>query len=249
MLAALSADAASEGAAPADVAEALVSAGLAEWDIRDGHRQLSITSAGRARLRREAGSSGVAGEVLHDRGFRAQHLEIEPDLALAGSGAPVLRNAAENPLAWLRGRKSPSGTALIDDASYMAGERLRADLTRAAMLPRVTADWSGASGTGGARGPAEATDAMLAARQRVTKALDAVGSDLAGLLLDVCGFLKGMEQVEKERGWPARSAKVVLGLALARLADHYGYAREVRGPDRSRGVRSWLPHENRPRMP
>ncbi|MEJ1937740.1 DUF6456 domain-containing protein, partial [Nostoc sp. NIES-2111] len=201
-----------------------------------------------ARLRREAASSGRAGEALRDHVFRAQHLDLEPDDSPAGGGATLLRNAAESPLAWLRGRKGPTGAALIDEACFAAGERLRADLTRAAMLPRVTSDWSGIGASGGARSPAEATDAMLAARQRVTKALDAVGSDFAGLLVDVCGFLKGMEQVEKERGWPARSAKVVLGLALGRLAEHYGYAREARGPARSRGVRAWLPPENKPRV-
>jgi hypothetical protein len=54
----------------------------------------------------------------------------------------------------------------------------------------------------------------IGARQRVRAALDAVGPEFAGLMVDVCCFLKWLEQVESERSWPPRSAKVVLQLGL-----------------------------------
>jgi hypothetical protein len=83
------------------------------------------------------------------------------------------------------------------------------------------------------------TETVVAARQRVRHALAAVGPEFAGLLLDVCCFLKGLEVAERERAWPARSAKVVLQLALGRLARHYGYGARTSGPATS-SVRTWL---------
>jgi hypothetical protein len=160
-------------------------------------------------------------------------LEVSPD------GRARTRNTAESPLAWLARRAGRGAPALIGPHHLEAGERLRRDLEQARMLPRVTTDWSSPSSGGGAGGgPAAALDMALAARQRAEAALAAVGGAQAGLLLDVCGFLKGLETVEAERGWPRRSGKVALTLALERLARHYGLGSEARGPARTT-TRHW----------
>ena len=107
-----------------------------------------------------------------------------------------------------------------------AAERLRRDFEVGALQPRITANWSASVNDGPSEratgGMADLTDMALAARVRVDRAMHAVGPELSGVLVDVCCFLKGLETVERERQWPARSAKLVLRLALESLARHYG---------------------------
>lgn len=173
--------------------------------------------------------------------FRARHLDLATrDLSTADGIQSVLVNDSESPLAWLARRKGRDGRSLIGADQFVAGERLRADFTRGHLSPRVTSSWEAPTGRSGASAsPAEITDSALAARQRVRLALEEVGPEFSGILLDVCCFLSGLEDVERERGWPSRSAKVVLQLALDRLARHYGLGRQTSGEASAR-IRTWL---------
>jgi hypothetical protein len=218
----------------AAVANALVSADLACWQqVASGRRSLQLTTAGQARLRRITSPNA-------DLAFLHQHRRTEVASVETATGTTRVRiDTEESPLDWLRRRRDRNGEPMIDETAYQAGERLRTDIMLAGLLPGVTARWDAMPKTGGPASPGEATDRMVAARQRLRHAFDAVGGDFSDLLLDLCGFLKGLEQIERERHWPVRSAKVVVRLALGRLAEHYGIESEARGLAASRGIRAW----------
>lgn len=203
---------------------------------------LEISDAGRAWLRRRLAPADP---------FRRQHGQIEPRPLLVDGALQMLEvNLGESPLAWLRQRKGRDGAPLIDDHQFAAGERLRADFTRARLTPSVTASWSPVADrpkrrSGERGGAAELMDSVIAARTRVERALAAVGPELGDVLLDVCCFLKGLEESEREHEWPARSGKLILQLALTRLARHYGLA-SAPAHGLPRRLRHWGAEDYRP---
>jgi Domain of unknown function (DUF6456) len=199
---------------------------------RSGRRadEWLISDLGRARLMRTKAA---------DSPFRSQHqsLEIREMREPNGAAAMVRVNQAESPLAWLASHTDRQGRPMIGEAQFMAGERLRRDFTLANLQPSVTAMWGMPINSAGRRGGADTgslNDTMIAAKERVWRAVDAVGPDLGAILLQVCCHLNGLAQAERHLGWPARAGKVVLRIALDRLAAHYGIGGALtagRGPE------------------
>lgn len=143
-----------------------------------------------------------------------------PDIMPDGtpSHGTVTMNLAESPLSWLFARK------LITPRQAAAGEVLRRDFERAQLGPRVTMQWDGAPASRGARqsiDPAGAMVAHLAARQRFDGALKALGPGLQDIAWRIICAGEAMTYAEKGLGWPARSGRLVLTLALDRIADYY----------------------------
>lgn len=215
------------GYVPSEVAEDLIADGLASWSGEGSARRLLANQSGSGARR------ALAEGVVHVDGLMQA----------------VTLDERESPLLWLHRRPGKDGKPQISAEEFAAGERFRSDLTLARMMPRTTMNWDAALAPddrgAGARDPAGASDAALAARQRVRLACDRLGPDLSGLAIDICGFLKGLDCVERERGWPARSAKVVLRLALKALATHYGLAA---APAAKRRDSVWHGENARPRI-
>ena len=153
-------------------------------------------------------------------------------------------------LDWLRERRDKSGEPLISDPEYMAGDRLRKDFVRAQMVPRVTSAWSVSPRERRRRTPVDRSDGIagaLDAQRRVRAAFASVGPDSANILIDICCLDNKLGDFERNSGWPQRSGKVVLQLALRQLARHYGYL----FPEQPTGsgqfdIRHWAATDYRP---
>lgn len=139
----------------------------------------------------------------------------------AAAARSVTVNLAESPLGWLLARR------LVSQRQFDAGERLRCDWERGQLSPRVTMAWGGAPVARGRSGSAPAPDlqgAQLDARARFQDAIASAGPGLADILWRVVCAGEGMRDAETALGWPARAGKLVLTLALDRVADHYRVA-------------------------
>ncbi len=178
---------------------------------------ISASPAARAYLRRRLCDSETP--------FADQHRALETvSLPHGGGQERAVVNRLESPLSALARLKEKSGAPYLSRNAIAAGERLHADFMRGGLQPRMTMNWEPriASRQKGEAGAArEIADTALAARGRVGRAVEAMGPELSGIALDVCCFMKGLETVERERQWPARSAKLMLRTALLALARHY----------------------------
>lgn len=132
-----------------------------------------------------------------------------------GRKRTVTVNAAESPLSWLHARGH------LDDRLFDAGERLRADYERARIAPGITMRWDPVRVDGGGGDGMTPGERQLAARTRFDGAMAQAGSGLKDVLWHVVCNCESLSHAEKGLGWPARSGKLVLRLALDRVADFY----------------------------
>ena len=136
----------------------------------------------------------------------------------AGHVQTVAVNVGESPLSWLHARGH------LSDRYYRAGELLRADWEKAGLGPRVTMRWDVAPATGGTRmgaGRPDPSMAQLSARERFHAAIAAAGPGLSDILWRVACAGEGLAAAERALGWPSRAGKLVLTLALERVAAWY----------------------------
>lgn len=132
-----------------------------------------------------------------------------------GRPQSVLVNTGESPLAWLHARGH------VSDRQYRAGDLLRGDWEKAGLGARVTMRWEPMPATGRSGATADPTAWQLGARDRFDGALRAAGPGLSDILWRVVCAGEGLVAAERAMGWPGRAGKLVLTLALDRVADWY----------------------------
>ena len=127
----------------------------------------------------------------------------------------VTVNLAESPLAWLHARGH------LSERSFDAGEALRSDYERAQLSASITMRWDPVRvKSTGERGLAPG-EKQIAARQRFDGAIRAAGKGLDDILWRVVCAGEPLPEAEKGLGWPTRSGKLVLKIALERVAEFY----------------------------
>jgi hypothetical protein len=145
----------------------------------------------------------------------------DPDVRVSKGAKPrrtVTVNLAESPLSWLHAHGH------LDERQFLAGEKLRGDYEAACLGARTTMVWDHMPVSRGKRvapSPMTPTEHMLAAKRRFDGGIAALGRDLSDIAWRVICAGESVPAAEKGMGWPLRSGKLVLRIALDRLGDYY----------------------------
>lgn len=136
----------------------------------------------------------------------------------------------ESPVAILARRRDKSGQPFLQPDQVAVADRMREDFVMAGIEGMVlqSAD-AFAEALEARKGPQRniAPPGTRAARLRIIAALRELGPGLADIVLRCCCFQQGVEAAEAALGWSARSGKIVLRIALQRLARHYAQQGEA----------------------
>lgn len=176
----------------------------------------ALSEAGRARATRDA--------AIPSEAFAAQHRPVIDRTVVEADGRTrgVRGHDADATLRRLAALRDGNGDAWLDSAEIAAAARLRRDWEMGERGLVRGSDWSAPPNGAGARAASNraesAAGAYCDARQRVSEALACLALPLRRVVERVCLREEGLEAMERGEGWPARSGKIALKLALAQLA-------------------------------
>lgn len=155
-------------------------------------------------------------------GTQAQHQILE--VVRGKKNEKLTKNVGGSVIDWLMSRKT--GPFCLSDAEKQAAKRFQAEYEQAHLMGRVTMNWD-ARLDGLKKRRTNASEnlpqSVFDTRQRVHEALTYVGPVLSDMLVEACCANYSVQENETRFSLPARSGKVMLKLALARLAVFYNY--------------------------
>lgn len=207
------------------VAEAMALKDWIECEEPGRISRYSITLAGRAALNQMVAQHESKLRDYADASAELENGQSASEALVSEEMDPRykrLRNVfAENPLTILARRRGKDGQPFLAEALVAAGERLREDYELSQIEAHQLIEWEAALW----RDEEVVWDddlapAIVAARERLTEALQDLGPGLGDIALRCCCYLEGLETIEKVMGWSARSGKIVLRIALQRLEKH-----------------------------
>lgn len=208
---------------PAKLAQDAISRGLLVMDASGG---LVATDNAQNWHHRFCRADNVP-DALDNR-FAYQHWQLEEREIFDADGDIIIvqANVENSPLLVLFRQKDDAGQRFLSQAEFAAGEKFRQTYEVSAMGQMRSANWDSIrQSRSSMRGNFAGDDLhirALDAKRQVMDALSAVGPVMDRLLFAFLVREQNLGRVERGLHWPKSSGKIILKIALARLANHYG---------------------------
>lgn len=200
-----------------DLAAALV---LRNWIAADGGtavKRYRVTDEGRSSLPGLVAARET--RALRDADARSGGGDDGPDRR-SRDRAVFNGPGSESPLTALARRRGPDGRPFLPADLVAAGDRLFEDFAIAGLSASDLLGWDSPEALDHLRDKAAnvPNPRRAKAAMRTLDAIGDLGPGLSEVVLRCCCLREGLEATEKRLGWSARSGKVVLRIALQRLA-------------------------------
>lgn len=113
--------------------------------------------------------------------------------------------------------------AFLASHHVLVANRVSALIEKSQLRPSVTQNFSVLcqSGQSSASQTNDLSDMAIDCRKHLEQLVTQLPKDCAAVVVDICGFNKGLQQIEFERQWPRRSAKLVLRMGLDHAAEYW----------------------------
>lgn len=166
----------------------------------------------------------------------APYVNAQKSLVEMGEMSLHMNDVQHSPIIKLYNRQRNIAHKYLNAIHVEAGQKLFDYFVTANLEPNVTMDWerlksvkqshhTGQSGN-------DFSEQTYLARQQLYDCLKYTGPEFAAVLVEICLFGNGLEATERTMNWPARSGKLLLTMALDRLAEHLGIFRQLREPNK-----------------